>query len=132
MKVIVDTSVWSAVLRRNKPDQNLTEAVSELVKEGRLLMVGPIRQELLSGIREAEQFERLREKLSVFPDLSLQTSHFEMAAKFFNKCRAKGVQGSHIDFLICSVCASERAAILTTDNDFFEYAKYLGIQLFHP
>ena len=132
MKVLVDTSVWSAVLRRSKPDPKLTDIVTELVKEGRLLLIGPIRQELLSGIKEKAQFEKLRKRLAAFPDVPLQTKHFEVAARFYNKCRAKGIQGSHIDYLICAVCDCEKTAILTTDRDFEGYAKHLGIRLYLP
>ncbi len=51
--VLVDTSVWSLALRR-KPEhlspreQLLVAEWSELVREGRVQMIGPIRQELLS------------------------------------------------------------------------------------
>lgn len=129
MKVIVDTSVWSAILRLNNSDPELTALVTDLIKEGRVLLLGPIRQELLSGIRDQAQFEKLRKTLTAFPDLPLQTEHYELAAQFYNRCRSKGVQGSHIDFLICAACSIENAAILTTDKDFHHYAKYLDITL---
>ena len=132
MKVLVDTSVWSAVLRRNRPDPKLTAIVTELIKEGRILVVGPIRQELLSGIKEKAQFEKLKKRLAAFPDVPLETKHFELAAQFYNTCRAKGVQGSHIDYLLCAVCDCEQAAILTKDKDFEGYAKHLGIRLYVP
>ena len=103
--------------------------MTELVDDGRILMIGPIRQELLSGIKNKEQFENLREKLTAFPDLPIRTEHYEQAARFFNDCRNKGVQGSHVDFLICSVAATEKVPVFTTDRDFTRYAKHLGIQL---
>jgi predicted nucleic acid-binding protein len=55
--------------------------------------------------------------------------HFEKAAEFCNVCRSKGIQGSTIDFLICSVAHSENMTIFTIDNDFENYAKYLPIKL---
>ena len=65
MIVIVDTPVWSLVLRRrpgdlNPSEQVLTKALTELIREGRVEMLGPIRQELLSGIREEGQFEKIQ------------------------------------------------------------------------
>jgi hypothetical protein len=42
--------------------------LAAVVKEGRVVMIAPIRQELLSGIRLAKQLKRLREHLSAFPD----------------------------------------------------------------
>jgi predicted nucleic acid-binding protein len=132
VRVLVDTCVWSAVLRRESPDRQLTRAVTELVEEGRLVMIGPIRQELLSGVREKTQFDRPRKRLSAFPDLPLESHHYETAARFYNTCRTKGARGSHVDFLICAVCHLEKTAILTTDRDFESYAAHLGVSPYVP
>jgi len=63
MNVLVDTPVWSLALRRRGVDLNarervLTQALAELIREGRVQMMGAIRQELLSGIREEERFHQ--------------------------------------------------------------------------
>lgn len=92
-------------------------------------MIGVIRQELLSGVRDAKQFATLRDHLRAFPDLALETEDFEQAAGFYNKCRAKGIQGSSIDFLICAVAVRREQSILTTDADFSRYSRELPIQL---
>jgi hypothetical protein len=61
-------------------------------------MIGPVRQEILSGIRDLAQFNLLRDALRAFPDLPLNADDYEQAAAFFNRCRSLGVQGTHIDF----------------------------------
>jgi hypothetical protein len=48
-------------------------------------MLGPIRQELLSGIKDKAQFELLREHLRAFPDLELDTDDYEAAASAFHR-----------------------------------------------
>jgi predicted nucleic acid-binding protein len=131
MKVLVDTCVWSAVLRRKHPDLESTIKLDELVTEGRVALIGPIRQELLSGIIDAKQFYRIEEILAAFEDLPLRTEHFVKAAEFANTCRGKGIQGSSIDFLICSVAHLEKMAIFTTDKDFENYRKHLPIRIIH-
>ncbi len=95
------------------------------------MIIGSIRQELLSGVRTAVQFELLRTHLQAFPDLPLGTEDYEEAARFFNLCRTRGIQGSNTDFLICAVSARREIPILTTDDDFSRYAKLLPIAL-HP
>lgn len=95
-------------------------------------MLGSIRQELLSGVRDAKQFERLCEHLRPFPDVAITTEDHENAARHFNSCRAKGVQGSNTDFLICAVSVGHRTPILTTDKDFQHYARVLPVQLHAP
>ena len=133
MKVIVDTSVWSLALRRSAKTNNVeTEELKKLIQNQSVVMLGCIRQELLSGIREIAQYERLRERLSAFPNQILNDNCYELAAKMFNDCRAKGVQGSNTDFLICAAAQLNQLAIYTTDQDFMRYQKILGISLYQP
>jgi hypothetical protein len=130
MNVLVDTSVWSLALRRNAPHGTTAEReLVELIGEGRVLMLGAIRQELLSGIRSTAQFEKLRDGLRAFPNLPLEEADYEQAATCFNRCRAKGLQGSNTDFLLCAVAIRRNTAILTTDNDFEAFARVLHFKL---
>jgi predicted nucleic acid-binding protein len=133
MNVLVDTSVWSLALRREAPRSTKVEhELGELIGEGRVLMIGAVRQELLSGIRASEQFKRLKESLRAFSDEPLGQEDYEEAAACFNRCRAKGVQGSNTDFLICAVALRRKVPILTTDDDFPRFAKHLRIELHEP
>jgi predicted nucleic acid-binding protein len=133
MKVLVDTSVWSLALRRRRPRRDGAVAeLRELIREGRVAIVGPIRQELLSGIRGTAEFEALRDDLRAFPDTALTREDYERAAECFNECRAAGVQGSNTDFLICAVAERGGLPILTTDADFVNYSRILPIQLHQP
>ncbi|SRR6266702_1916173 len=133
MKILVDTSVWSLALRRNLPDDGpeVTELI-ELIKEVRVQMIGPVRQELLSGVKNQAQFQKLRNHLRAFPDLELTTRDYETAAEFFNLCRGKGIQGSNTDFLICAIAARHKIPILTTDADFTLFQPHLPITLHSP
>ena len=57
MKVIVDTSVWSLAFRRQKPvEDRWVSSLRKLVQQGQVVMLGPVRQEVLSGIRHQHQF----------------------------------------------------------------------------
>src|SRR5437762_6955163 len=131
MKVLVDTPIWSLALRRRSRSQT-TRATSELaslIDDGRVAMIGPIRQELLSGLKERAQFDRLREHLRAFSDSPMTMEDYEEAASFYNLCRTKGIQGSNTDFLICAVAARNDFTIFTTDGDFVHFAKILPIVL---
>jgi predicted nucleic acid-binding protein len=133
VKVLVDTSVWSLALRRRATPvaQPAVEELRRLIAAGRAAMVGPIRQELLSGIREKDAFAKLRAQLEAFPDEPIVTADYERAAEHFNACRARGLQGSNTDFLLCAIAQRQRMAILTTDEDFSRYAKVIPFVL-HP
>jgi predicted nucleic acid-binding protein len=130
MKVLVDTSVWSLALRRRTPArERAVETLRALIEQGRVAMIGVIRQELLSGIRTPEAFVRVRDHLRPFADEPLDTADFERAAEHFNACRAQGVQGSNADFLICAAAERRGFHILTTDEDFTRFASVLPITL---
>ncbi len=128
--VIVDSDVWSEAFRR-KPDSwsPQVKRLQELIDKEEILMIGPIRQEVLSGLREGKRYDAIRKALRSWLDEPLKTEVFEMAASFYNLCRSKGVQGSHTDFLICSCAVSWDAEILSKDNDYKQYAKHIPIQL---
>jgi len=133
MNILVDTSIWSLAFRRkelSKDESKIIASLSELVKELRTVMIGPIRQEILSGISDIKIFEELQDKLSAFPDHLIETKDYETAARFYNKCRKNGIQGSHIDFLICAVASNNGFPVLTLDKDFLHYKKYLPINLY--
>lgn len=133
MKVLVDTSVWSLALRRSATPGNAeTAELTELVREGRVAMIGAIRQELLSGVRAPEQYRKLRDRLRAFPDETLDEADYEEAATCFNRCRAEGLQGSNTDFLLCAVSLRRQLTILTTDRDFDGFARVLGFALHEP
>ncbi len=133
MKVLVDTCVWSMALRRGEASggREVPELI-ELIKELRVQLIGPVRQEILSGIKKQAQFKKLRDHLRPFPDLELMTHDFECAAEFHNVCRGKGVQGSNTDFLICAVAVRSQMPIFTTDADFTFFQQYLPIKLHRP
>ncbi|MAT97982.1 MAG: PIN domain nuclease [Anaerolineaceae bacterium] len=134
MNVLVDTSIWSLALRRRQPsdDDPFVAEFKELLGELQVAIIGPIRQEILSGIKEQPQFEKLRERLQAFTDLPLLQADYERAAEFFNRCRSQGVQGSNTDFLICAVAERYDLAIFTTDNDFLHFAQHIPISLYTP
>lgn len=131
MKVLVDTPIWSYALRSRKKEYEYeTEQLQSLIKDQRALIIGPIRQEILSGYSDHKKFKILKEKLSYFQNVPIQDSDYESAAEWCNQCRKKGVQGSHIDFLICAVAIRLDVPIFTTDKDFLQYKKVLSLKLF--
>ena len=137
MMVLVDTPVWSLALRRRAVDLGpherlLTQALYELVREGRVQLLGFTRQEVLSGIRDESQFRRIRNDLRAFDDVSLGVSDYEEAAQMSNKCRGAGIAGESIDMLICAVTVHHGWQIFSTDRDFTHYTRVLPIQLFSP
>jgi predicted nucleic acid-binding protein len=131
--ILVDTPIWSMAFRRTTSASNLSlrEELLRLVRAKEAALLGVVRQEVLSGVSHSDQFTRLRDQLRAFPDIPVETQDFESAAECFNRCRAKGIQGSHTDFLICAVALRYDLPIFTTDKDFAQYARHLSLRLHH-
>ncbi|MDX1643398.1 MAG: PIN domain nuclease [Thermoanaerobaculia bacterium] len=135
--ILVDTPIWSLALRRRETDLSAGERRhvgewEQLVREGNAGLVGPVRQEILSGVRDETAWKRLRTALRPFPDLRIETRDYERAAEFFNRCRRRGITGSAVDLLICSVAHELEVPLYTTDSDFELYADVLGLALHTP
>lgn len=105
---------------------------ARLVRSGEVVLIGPIRQEILSGIREEKTFEAIRESLGDFRYLEIHPNDYDQAAHFFNRCRAHGITGTAIDLLLCAVAHRFEIPIFTTDPDFGYYAPHTGIRLHQP
>ncbi len=131
MKVIVDTSVWSLALRRQKQQNNsIVNKLRDLISDNsRVVLLGAVRQEILSGIKHQEQFDKLKDRLKAFPNLELDAEYYELAADYFNICRRNGVQGANTDFLICATANRRNYEIFTIDKDFINFSQYLPIVL---
>lgn len=131
MKILVDTPIWSFAFRsKNAAFENHVENLKGLIADQRVVIIGAIRQEVLSGYSDLEKFEILKDKLKYFENASIHDDDYIQAARFSNICRKNGIQGSHTDFLICAVSVRLNIEIYSTDKDFLNYQKHLPIKLY--
>ena len=122
MKLLVDSCVWSLALRRKKGAESLNPTEAQLVhvlmegiRDGRVVLVGPVRQEVLSGVKDKKQFEKLVQHLAAFPDARIESEDYIRAAVLDNLCRASGVQCGEVDMLLCAVAERNQWAICSND-----------------
>lgn len=132
---MIDTTVWSLALRRKRVNLNstevaITETVFAMIASGQARILGMIRQELLSGLREITEFDRLRSYLRLFEEPHLEIADYEEGARMFNRCQARGISPTAIDLLICAVAHRRGWRIFTLDHDFEHYRRILGIALY--
>ncbi|MDL2229483.1 PIN domain-containing protein [Treponema sp. OttesenSCG-928-L16] len=133
MNVLIDTTIWSKYFRRKKiseKDRIIVNEVDKIFDDLREILIGPIRQELLSGISNEATFAELKEKLAGFNDFIIETIDYELAAEYHNICRRNGIQGSSTDYLICALAVKNDWEIFTEDTDFQYYKRYLPIKLY--
>jgi len=133
MDVLVDTSVWSLVLRRRPAlsgqQLDLANELRRLFKEKRACIIGAIRQELLSGARTIDQLARLREALREFADVPVPSTYYERAAELNFQLRSKGIKGKSTDLLICATALERDMAVFTTDKDFEHFKRGVPLRL---
>jgi len=129
--ILVDTCIWSLALRGKSPrDISVSEELTRLIYTEKAKIIGPIRQEVLSGYSDIKQYNKLKNKLIYFPNELILDEDYLSAARFSNICRQKGIQGSHIDFLICAVADRLKMSIYTYDKDFEFYSQLIPITLY--
>lgn len=120
--VLVDTNIWSTFFRRNKPeDEKLRVNLEMLMRENRIVIIGPIRQEILTGIKDPGKYLLLKEYLHAYEDQQISTEAYEIAAQITNNCAKNGIAISSIDAIIVAVVQLGEYEIYTYDQDFLRY-----------
>jgi len=135
VNLVVDTSVWSLILRRPKieEDNPFVQAFRHhLAAEDGFFILGNILQELLDGLRSPNQFQRLIRVMDPFPLLTLSRSTYVDAVGLKTHCSEKGIQGSPVDFLIACTCIEHGFPLLTADKDFLRISKHSELVVLPP
>jgi len=131
--ILLDTSVLSAVLRRRKRgdvEEALAARLSSLLKsEEQVAVPGIVLQEVLSGVADQKQGERVlvavRESFPVM--LATEGDHLK-AADLSKLAARKGVALSTPDALIAAQAFNRRANLFTTDGD--RLAALAGLKIY--
>ena len=90
--------------------------LTEAIRDRRAAIIGPIRQEILSGIRNRAQFARTEETLDPYRDEEITGADYIEAARLNNRCQDHGVQCGPGDILLCAVAVRKQYGILTSDQ----------------
>lgn len=134
--ILVDTCVWSLALRRAGPGRALGGAATTLralIEASEPIAIpGMVLQELLSGVRERAQYQRLDRALAPFPLLLATRADHLLAADLSNTCRRAGITVSAPDCLIAAQAIENHAILLTTDIDFTRIAAHCNLRLMKP
>lgn len=134
MSLFVDTSVWSLLLRRDRPADlpQVRELVRALEAGDRVVTTGLVLQELLQGFSGPKAREQIVDRFSAFPLLAPDRDDQIAAAALRNLCRRRGVQIGTIDALLAQLCLHHELTLLSTDEDFTRVAKLTALALWVP
>ncbi|MDQ3036045.1 MAG: PIN domain-containing protein [Myxococcota bacterium] len=131
MTTLVDTSVWSLLLRKRGPaDHWAVRRLTRLIEQRQpVALTGVVLQELLAYFRSDQVAASVAVRLRPFPLLEPTRAEHESAAALFRRARAAGVAATTIDCLIAAVAVSRDAELLTTDQDFALLVPLAGLRL---
>jgi len=102
----------------------------KLVNQGLLEIVGPIRQEISSGIGTRWKFDVVRDRLRAFLILNRDWRITRRPPRN-TIVVGQGDPGIIYDFRHCSVAIRHELEVLTDDKDFLGYKTVLPIRLYH-
>lgn len=130
--IVVDTTVWIDFFKGANTSEE--RYLQELITEGRsIALTDLIFCEILQGIREDREYERIRRLLLQFPIFQMdRLPLFEQAAMIYRTCRKQGVTiRKTIDCLIAAVCIANDLALFHKDSDFDRMARVISLTI-HP
>lgn len=97
-----------------------------------IVVVGPVIQELLSGVKDTATFAHLEAEMGLIPLLELHRRTYAAAARLTNRCQQGGFQPSPVDALIAAACLEHGCPLLTADGHFLEIACHCELFVLPP
>lgn len=134
MTLLVDTSVWSLVLRRDgaKTDPAVAALHEALLGSVAIVTTGLVLQELLQGFAGPKAATSIVERFRALPLIQPERQDHIAAAEVRNICRRSGVQIGTIDALLIQLCGRHELTLLSTDKDFTHAASHVPFKLWRP
>jgi predicted nucleic acid-binding protein len=131
VNTVVDTSVWSLVLRKKGPADHATvdKLVDLLNGVYDVAITGSILQEVLQAFRSDRAVEEVTSMLRPITLLELDRETSIEAARLFRRCAAVGVTASTIDCQIAAIAVRHEYALLSADADFEQIARVCDLAL---
>ena len=133
-RLFVDTSAWSELLRKDRPDhpevfERLRSALESF--EG-LSSTGLVLQELLQGFHGPRAMESIIDRFARVEMLHPSTTDHLHAADIALRCRKAGVQLRTVDALLTALCLGHDRVMLSADQDFLHAATVVPLQVWSP
>ncbi|MDH3524508.1 MAG: PIN domain-containing protein [Acidobacteriota bacterium] len=134
MNLLVDTSVWSLALRRDRPpgEPAVRFLSSALAGGDPIFTTGLVLQELLQGFAGPPARDAILDRFAAIPFLVPDRHDHVQAADLRNACRRHGAQVGTIDALLAQLCLRHGLTLLTTDRDFTRIAEVRPFDLWQP
>lgn len=129
--IVVDTSIWVEAFSNQATPH--VEVLSEMILNRREIFLTPtILQETLQGIRNDDDFERLKYRFGGFPLLLPDAEEMAIqSATLYRQLRKKGVTiRKSNDCLIAAYAIHHGAEVFHNDRDFDLISQHSSLKIF--
>lgn len=126
--IAIDTSVWVAALRRPGPE---ARHLSLLLDQDEVLLLAPVRVEILSGASRADR-PRLRRLLSALPVAYPGVDTWRRLDQWVDQAGDAGERFGFADLLIGALAVESGASVWSLDADFERLARIGLVELYLP
>lgn len=123
--LLIDSSAWIEYLRP-KGSLKVKERVREILEKENAVCCGIVVVEILRGAKDNKTFHMLKETLLALPQIPIDNTVIEKAARWGFMLAKKGKTVSTTDLFIASA-ADAKAVVLHVDNDFETIASITGL-----
>lgn len=127
--VLVDSSIWIEALGKS-PQDKIKTTLETLLLEQKVATTALIKLELLSGVSQESQFDRLSEELNCLRQLEFAPDIWQMASKLGFDLRRKGITVSNTDLLLAACSHTYQCPIWHQDQHFNLIAKHFDLKIF--
>lgn len=126
--VLIDTSVWIDLL--NGTETRQTDQFEKLIDlNDDICINGMIFTEILQGIRNDQQFCKVKQTLNDLVYLDITKEIHEYAAQIYRHCRKKGITiRKPVDCIIAACTIKSSVFLLHADRDFDYICKHFPLQ----
>ena len=121
--VLIDTSAWIDFFRGKQTAT--ADAVQLALQLGAARLCGPVKAELLQGVKTKKEKQQLQVMFSAVENLSTNEADWETAGNSLQMLREGGVTLPLTDALIAAIANRHKAIVLTLDHHF----SHLKVQL---
>ena len=114
--VIIDTCIWAPYFQKRNPP--VRPIVDQLLREDRVLIIGPIVFELLAGIKRTDHARWLSSELRSLNWSDLEWSDYVLAADLSRSLAKAGHALPFVDLQIAAVTQRTKSMVFTSDPHF--------------
>ena len=114
--LLIDTSAWIDFFRGKQSP--VTDTVQLALQLGWARLCGPVKAELLQGVKTKKEKQQLSVMFDAVENLPTQEMDWEVAGNNLQALRESGITLPLTDALIAAIAIRHKAQVLTLDHHF--------------